>query len=404
LLIIPLALIIPTLEIPISSSIASNYIIEPSGFEPTTEIMAAKLNELKSADVKDSVFIYLNIFYWLGVGVSMTLFVLNILRLLHIRRLSNKVKVDGFTILTSSTPAIFSSFKWIFVPKDMPLNQVQPIIKHEQAHVRKLHTIDLLMVELFAALLWFNPFIYLFKNLLKAVHEYQADAHVLSSNISKSNYLAVLLKNLSPKNGHSLTESSAGSLASSFKNSHIKNRIKMMTKNKSTRIQSIKYLLILPIISGLLLAFTPITGNEMSYITFTGEVPSIFPIQEGLYKKISSPYGVTRKDPFTKEMKKHTGMDIVADTGTPILATGSGKVIKAGEYGFFGNMIVIDHGEYIQTMYAHLNKVNVKEGDLVNTEDVIGEVGSTGKSTAPHLHYEVHKNGKRVNPSEYYGK
>ena len=167
-----------------------------------------------------------------------------------------------------------------------------------------------------------------------------------------------------------------------------------MTKNKSKRIQSMKYLFIIPIAFALLMAFAPLPMGE----------PSIFPIAEGLDEKISSPFGVTRKNPFSKEIEKHNGIDIVAKSGTPVLATGDGKVIKAEYNKAYGHMIVIDHGDNIQTMYAHLHKVNVKEGELVKLKDVIGEVGNTGRSTAPHLHYEVLQNGEQVDPMGYFKK
>lgn len=170
-----------------------------------------------------------------------------------------------------------------------------------------------------------------------------------------------------------------------------------MTKNKSSRIQSVKYVLMLPIISVLMMSFT----------TFSGSKPSIFPIKEGLYDRISALYGVVREDPETKESRMHRGVDIAARTGTPVMATGAGKVTKAGFYGLYGNMVIINHGEGFETLYAHLNTLKVKEGETVNMEAIIGEVGNTGnsrKSSGPHLHYEVLLNGVPVNPESYYNK
>ena len=383
ILIIPTSLVIPVIEMP-ENVITSNYIYEISSFDTSIDNVSTTFEEPKALAANICIAYYLGIFYYLGVGVSLTLLCLNIFKILHIKRLSEKEERAGVIIYTSSNPVVFSCFHWIFVPKAMPLKLLSLILKHEQAHVRKNHTFDLLFVELFAALLWFNPFIYLFRNLLKAVHEYQADTYVLQQDISKSTYLTLLLQNLSHTNGYGIT--------SNFKSSQIKKRVKMMTKNKSKRIQSMKYLFILPITLGLLMAFAP----------FPVEEPSIFPIAEGLYDKISSPFGVTRKNPFSKEIEKHNGIDIVAKSGTPVLATGDGKVIKAEYNKAYGHMIVIDHGDNIQTMYAHLHKVNVKEGELVKLKDVIGEVGNTGRSTAPHLHYEVRKGKKHIDPSLYF--
>ena len=104
----------------------------------------------------------------------------------------------------------------------------------------------------------------------------------------------------------------------------------------------------------------------------------------------------------------HWGMDFTAPVGTPIFATGNGKIAetvgsKSGRSGF-GLSIIIDHGYGYQTVYAHLNGFNVRQGQNVKRGDIIGYVGNSGSSTAPHLHYEVHKDGQRVNPAFYYFK
>ena len=101
-------------------------------------------------------------------------------------------------------------------------------------------------------------------------------------------------------------------------------------------------------------------------------------------------------------MKFHAGMDFSANVGTSVYATGNGTVQKAGWDGLYGNSIMIDHGFGYVTRYAHLSKILVKTGQKVVRGEVIGEVGSTGKSTGPHLHYEVHLKGQIMNPVNYY--
>ncbi len=98
----------------------------------------------------------------------------------------------------------------------------------------------------------------------------------------------------------------------------------------------------------------------------------------------------------------HNGMDFTANTGTPIYATGDGVVVKASRGSGFGNVVYIDHGFGYQTRYAHMNKFNTKKGKKVKRGDIIGYVGNTGLSSGPHLHYEVHKNGKVINPVNFY--
>ena len=110
-----------------------------------------------------------------------------------------------------------------------------------------------------------------------------------------------------------------------------------------------------------------------------------------------------RTDPFTKARKMHEGMDFTAKTGTPIYATGDG-VVKSADNSLsgYGNHIEINHGFGYLTLYAHLSKYKVRPGQRVKRGDIIGYVGSTGRSQAPHLHYEVHKDGKVVNPINFY--
>jgi murein DD-endopeptidase MepM/ murein hydrolase activator NlpD len=117
-------------------------------------------------------------------------------------------------------------------------------------------------------------------------------------------------------------------------------------------------------------------------------------------KSITCKYG-PRVHPITKKKSTHTGIDIRATTGSNIYATASGKVIKAGWNTAYGNMIIIDHGNGITSLYGHASKLVVKVGDTVNQGDIIMKAGSTGYSTGPHLHFEVRKNGTPQDPKNY---
>lgn len=130
-------------------------------------------------------------------------------------------------------------------------------------------------------------------------------------------------------------------------------------------------------------------------------IPAIQPVANKNLKQTASGYG-TRIDPIYKTVKFHEGMDFSANVGTPVYVTGNGKVTQAGWDGLYGNSITIDHGFGYVTRYAHLSRIKVRRGQKVIRGEVIGEVGSTGKSTGPHLHYEVHVKGKVVNPVNYY--
>lgn len=130
-------------------------------------------------------------------------------------------------------------------------------------------------------------------------------------------------------------------------------------------------------------------------------IPAIQPVSNKNLKQTASGYGY-RVDPIYKTTKFHSGMDFSANIGTPVYATGDGRVVKAGWESGYGKLIKIDHGFGYVTWYAHLNDYNVRVGQKVVRGEVIGKVGNTGKSTGPHLHYEVHVKGKVVNPINYY--
>lgn len=116
--------------------------------------------------------------------------------------------------------------------------------------------------------------------------------------------------------------------------------------------------------------------------------------------KITSPFG-PRNDPFNRSRAIHSGIDVRGKTGTPIYAAADGTVQLAQYHGGYGNTIIINHSDRYETLYAHLSKISVEQGDQVFKGDVIGELGSTGRSTGPHLHYEIIKSGKAVDPEPY---
>jgi murein DD-endopeptidase MepM/ murein hydrolase activator NlpD len=131
-------------------------------------------------------------------------------------------------------------------------------------------------------------------------------------------------------------------------------------------------------------------------------IPAIQPVNNEELTRMASGYG-WRSDPFTKARKMHWGMDFTAPRGVPVYATGDGKVIRADNNASgYGKHIRVDHGYGYMTLYAHLSRYNVKRGQQVKRGDLIGFVGSTGRSEAPHLHYEVWKDGDKINPINFY--
>lgn len=116
--------------------------------------------------------------------------------------------------------------------------------------------------------------------------------------------------------------------------------------------------------------------------------------------EFTSGFGV-RSDPFLGRPAMHTGLDFRAAMGDPVRATANGKVVSSGWAGGYGRMVEIDHGNGLSTRYGHLSQINVKVGDLIKIGQVIGEVGSTGRSTGPHLHYETRIDGDAVDPQKF---
>ncbi|MEK9566039.1 MAG: M23 family metallopeptidase [Flavobacteriaceae bacterium] len=131
-------------------------------------------------------------------------------------------------------------------------------------------------------------------------------------------------------------------------------------------------------------------------------IPSIQPIKNQDLTRMASGYGY-RTDPFTKKRRFHYGMDFSARKGTPIYATGNGVVKRADNRSSgYGKHIRIDHGFGYISLYAHLSKYNVRRGQKVKRGDIIGYVGNTGRSVGPHVHYEIFKDNKKINPLNFY--
>jgi len=115
---------------------------------------------------------------------------------------------------------------------------------------------------------------------------------------------------------------------------------------------------------------------------------------------LSSPFGI-RKDPFSGRLRRHKGIDIAGYSGMPIIATAAGLVTESGRRSGYGLMVEIQHGKGLVTRYAHAQSLNVAVGDIVEKGQQVAEMGSTGRSTGPHVHYEILKNGKQINPNYY---
>ena len=330
------------------------------------------------------------IVYLIGFTIKYITLLISIFNTLKLKYKSINIYLEDFRYIQADVSSIFSSFNWIFIPKDIQFDDA--IIEHEKAHVSLKHFIDLLAVEIYVTVFWFNPLVYTYRKSLKSVHEFQADNLSIDNHKNKEDYLKLLLKNISPYQPQQLSNH--------FNQLIIKKRIDMITKNKSKRIKSFRYLLLLPILALLLMAFTK-TTYKRGFIrtlettsTHKSTLPSIFPIKGLSIKDITSHFGENR----TVSSKPHGGIDIKAAIGTAIIATADGIVSNANLKDNWGNLIVISHADGYETWYAHLNDFIVENGQKVSKGETIGHTGNTGKSTGPHLHYEIRKDSIRIDP------
>ncbi len=149
-------------------------------------------------------------------------------------------------------------------------------------------------------------------------------------------------------------------------------------------------------------SFTDIEKMVAGKQEFLAHIPAIQPVSNKQLERIASGFGM-RIDPVYKIPKMHAGLDFTAPTGTPIYATADGTVTRADfSTGGYGNHVIIDNGYGYETLFGHMVRVKARAGQKVKRGEIIGWVGSTGKSTGPHCHYEVHKNGEPVDPVYYF--
>ncbi|MBK3517059.1 peptidoglycan DD-metalloendopeptidase family protein [Carboxylicivirga marina] len=331
-------------------------------------------------------------------------FLNNIIHLLKTIHANEKVNQNKFTLVLFNQPHAFSFFRYIFIsPKVWRSPKGHSIITHELSHLKHKHSLDRLLLEILLIIFWMNPFIYLYRKALEEVHEFQADSDA-TQNTSIKEYFNLVLQQSSAHN--------YSPLMSPFSYKLIKKRIKM-AKYKSNPL--IKLVLIIPIIIGVAIVSTSaikikplqfemneyalsdkvMTPNDSSN---TNSTTFIIPINN--YKRTASGWGY-RIHPIHKTKRFHPGLDFTANMDTPVLASQSGKVSKISTDAGYGKRIEIQHFNEYKTVYAHLNSFNVAEGQSVNQGDVIAFVGNTGKTTAPHLHFEIYENGKNVNPNNF---
>ncbi len=383
---LPLAFILPALNFSLNVEYIRDIAVpELMELPPLTDSLQEEPTAAGAFDAVD----FLKTVYVIGLLTCVFRLVLNAFKIFLLKRKSEAEYDNGFYLITADVPSIFSFFNWIFIPSNNAVEYEPPVIEHEKIHARKLHSLDLILTELLVALIWFNPFVYFFRRTIRTVHECQVDSIVLSGNVKKSDYLQLLLNNLN-------LGSSSADFYNYFNGLTIKKRVQMITQNKSSRLQLLRYFIIVPVLALFTMSFTGTSS--------TGEKPSLFPIDKSLSYRLTSNFGVKFKNPITKEVKVHKGIDIAAKRGVPVLATAGGTAVKVLYKKGYGNFVIIDHGNGYESLYAHLKDFSIKKGQKVDKGQEIGHLGNTGMSTGPHLHFEIRLNGENVNPFDYFEK
>lgn len=346
----------------------------------------------------------LNVIYITGVLIFITKFLIELFSLIGLIYKSKKQRNGNYIFVeVEKELSPFSIFNYIvYNKKQFNQEELKDIIAHEKVHVKQKHSIDMLLVQLLVIVQWFNPLVWLYKDDLQQNLEYIADKFAQEKAITKKKYQYLLLKTSIPNNPFALSNN--------FFNSHLKKRIMMLQKSQTKRINQIKYVLLLPLIVVFLYAFNvketikiekePQPTNLLTIKENNDKLKFINPIDKVNVKKISSSFG-KRMNPLTSKSQFHKGIDIIANKGVAVKATANGTVKEATYNKFKGNYIQIQHQNNYQTNYHHLDKIKVIKGEKVYVGNVISTVGNTGKSTGPHLHYEVIKNKKNINPESF---
>ncbi|MEQ9229344.1 MAG: M56 family metallopeptidase, partial [Cyclobacteriaceae bacterium] len=352
-----LSLVIPVIENPVPQRaepmldvVMLEWMSEPMEFV-ATEIQTSESSQFPIWNVVGILYFGLLIFF-----IGRSTFHLYLLQ--KIKKQCEYVKKHWFKLFKTTQSRPFSFFSSVFIPKEIfGTNSFDQILAHECVHVRQFHSLDRLLLDFLVSLFWFNPFIYLYRNALIEVHEYQADAEVVKKFNDLVGYQEILFAQLQP--------APYSGLVSHFNFSTIKKRIVMMNKSKNEGQSRLTYMLTLPLIAMVLFAFTSKESTEsVTHITDKIEAlagpfdvfpsinslsqedkyrPSILPLRADADFKMTSSFGM-RQDPIDMKKKQHKGIDLAAAIGTEVIATAEGIVeeLSSNPNGH-GHMITLNH-------------------------------------------------------------
>ena len=397
------SLIVPSLTLSVSDTVMPT--VNQFKWDALTDFEGAVQNDLNALESVNSSFpfSFIELIYLLGVILSSLRVFKHAIRLIKQISANEIIEIDNLKIISvreNSSP--FSFFRYVFLNlENTSKSEQKHILLHESIHAKQYHSVDLILTELLKVIMWFNPFIYLIQKSLIEMHEYLADRECINSGTDKIDYQNALVNNVESRMMLAFT--------SAFNSSLTLKRIKMIKKINTSGYAHLKMLLVIPVLIFAFVSFGFIESKtqilEGNLDGYYPSVKSYNPVAIGPKVYISSDYG-KRIDPLTKKKKFHKGIDIAAPLGTEIYSIATGTVRKVNN-NFkigkgYGRFVIVDFNNGTSGLYSQMDSYNVKEGQKVKAGDVIGKVGSSGRSTGPHLHFEIKKDGENVDPADYF--
>ena len=319
----------------------------------------------------------------------------------------NKLTANNIRVLTTNqsiSPLVFGFFSVnLLLPESvftMPAQQRFLLIEHELMHIQRQDPKAVILFRLCSCLFWFNPFIIYFERHFLKSMELNCDMAVISSfPDAKLHYAQALITSLKLSKNTLDNGVTTYFSSPSFNKKDFEDRIKAAMSTQLNSHYGVKSALALISLSSLTVSFAllakPLLPQQMFTANYdSGQAPVLNAKISSAYDEINAFRGV----------KPHKGIDFSAAIGTDVVASFSGQVIIADDttlHQNYGKVVLIEHKGKIQSLYAHLNTFSVKSGEYISVGQKLGTVGETGRTTGPHLHFEILKEGKRADPHLY---
>ncbi len=384
------------------------------------ESAAAIVPAKKNIDIKAAAGIAVYVIYMIVALASLGLTVYNIIKIQRLRRRSRLTHTEDYTLAEHEdikTP--FSFLRTIFLSFNYEPQERRQILTHEASHIRHRHSFERIFLSVLRSVFWFNPFFWMVEKDLEEVQEWEADKDVLGEGYELDAYRTTIFKQLFGYNPD---------ISCGLNHSLTKQRFIMMTQSRRGKGAWIRLAATLPVIAAVFIAFGCGTkeakaSNEVSRNLTNGTEATYIPMCPPCDATVSNSFGA-RTD--ASGAGTHQGIDYVLDEGAPVYAAADGEISSITRDDGNGLMLVLKHNDGIETRYAHLSKIQIVshlriEGSMMKVNNtynlitdadhsdqkitgkvyrgqLIGYAGSTGRATGPHLHFEVRKDGKPVDP------